>query len=186
MRINLGSKTFLYPMPVLIIGTYDENGNPNAMNAAWGGICHENEIFVSVYHKHKSSDNILKNKAFTVSVADVSNVTEADYVGIVSANNDENKMSKIKWRAVKSNFVYAPIFEDLPMTLECEVISYDTETDRLFGKIINISVDEKILADDGKIDPDKLCPVIFDPVHRTYRKLGEIVGKAFSDGKKLK
>lgn len=185
MRLNLGPKTIMYPMPVLVIGSYDENGKANAMCAAWGAICDYDEIFVSVYHKHKSSENILKNKAFTVSITDISNVTQADYVGIVSANKNADKLQCSGWHNVKSEFVNAPIFEELPMTLECEVLSYDTDNDRLFGKIVNISVDDRIIGSDGKIDPEILCPVIFDPVHHTYRKLGDVVGKAFSDGKKL-
>ena len=186
MRKNLGAKAILYPMPVLIIGTYDENGKPNAMNAAWGGISEETEISICVDDSHKTAENVVKAGAFTVSVADKSNVIAADYVGIVSGNKEEDKIAKCGWTAVKSEFVNAPIFEELPFALECKLISYDKETCRLVGEIVNISVDESILGEDGKISLDKFFPITYDPVGHTYRTLGEVVGKAFSDGKSLK
>ena len=186
MRKNLGAKAILYPMPVLIIGTYDENGKPNAMNAAWGGISEETEISICVDDSHKTAENVVKAGAFTVSVADKSNVIAADYVGIVSGNKEEDKIAKCGWTAVKSEFVNAPIFEELPFALECKLIGYDKETCRLVGEIVNISVDESILGEDGKISLDKFFPITYDPVGHTYRTLGEVVGKAFSDGKSLK
>ena len=186
MRKNFGSKTILYPMPVFIIGTYDENGVPDAMNAAWGGISEENEISICVSDDHKTTKNFLLRGAFTVSIADVKNVIASDYVGIVSANDVENKIEKAGWHAEKSTFVDAPLFAELPMALECKVKSYDDKTCRLVGEIVNVSADESILGSDGKIDPDKLQPITYDPVHHTYRTLSAPVGKAFSDGLKLK
>ena len=186
MRKNLGAKAILYPMPVLIIGTYDENGKANAMNAAWGGISEETEISICVDDSHKTADNVVKAGAFTVSVADKKNVVAADYVGIVSGNNEENKIEKCGWTAVKSESVNAPLFEELPFTLECKLKSYDKNTCRLVGEIVNISIDESILGENGKIDLSKFEPITYDPVGHTYRTLGDIVGKAFSDGRKLK
>ncbi len=186
MRKNLGAKTILYPMPVLIIGTYDEKGTPNAMNAAWGGISEENEISICVSDEHKTAENVVKSGAFTVSVADENNVVAADYVGIVSGNDVPDKIAKCGWTAEKSELVNAPVFRQLPMTLECELISYDKENCRLVGKIVNVSADESILDEKGRIDLNKFPPITYDPVGHTYRVLGEAVGKAFSDGKKLK
>lgn len=186
MRKNLGAKAILYPMPVLIIGTYDENGKANAMNAAWGGISEETEISICVDDSHKTADNVVKAGAFTVSVADKKNVVAADYVGIVSGNDDEDKIQKCGWTAVKSESVNAPLFEELPFTLECKLKSYDKDTCRLVGEIVNISIDESILGENGKIDLSKFEPITYDPVGHTYRTLGDIVGKAFSDGRKLK
>lgn len=186
MRKNLGAKTILYPMPVLIIGTYDEKGTPNAMNAAWGGISEENEISICVSDEHKTAENVVKSGAFTVSVADKNNIVAADYVGIVSGNDVPDKISRCGWTAEKSELVNAPVFRQLPMTLECELISYDKENCRLVGKIINVSADESILDEKGRIDLNKFSPITYDPVGHTYRVLGEAVGKAFSDGKKLK
>ena len=186
MRKNLGAKTILYPMPVLIIGTYDEKGIPNAMNAAWGGISEENEISICVSDEHKTAENVVKSGAFTVSVADKNNIVAADYVGIVSGNDVPDKISRCGWTAEKSELVNAPVFRQLPMTLECELISYDKENCRLVGKIVNVSADESILDEKGRIDLNKFSPVTYDPVGHTYRVLGEAVGKAFSDGKKLK
>lgn len=175
----------LYPMPVLIIGTYDENGVPDAMNAAWGGISDSTQISICVSAGHKTTKNILARGAFTVSPADAANVVAADFVGIVSANNDPDKMKKSGWTAVKSEKVDAPVFEQLPMTLECKLVSYDEESCRLVGEIINVSADENILTD-GKIDLFKFRPITFDPANNDYVALGEKVGKAFSDGAMLK
>lgn len=185
MRKNSGPKPWLYPMPVLIIGTYDENGVPNAMNAAWGMISDVDKVTICLDAKHKTTKNILAKKDFTVSMADVKNMVAADYVGIVSANDVLNKIEKTGWHVTKSEFVDAPIFEELPMTLECKMLTFDKETELLTAKIINISVDESILNEKGKIDLDKFKPIAYDSVNHDYRVLGEKVGNAFKDGKQL-
>lgn len=186
MRKDFGAKTILYPMPVLIIGTYGNDGKPNAMNAAWGGISEEKEISICVDDGHKTAENAVLKGAFTVSVADRENTVAADYVGIVSGNNEPDKIKKAGWTAIKSEFVDAPLFEELPFTLECKLKYYDKETCRLVGEILNVSVDEKVLDEEGKLDLDKFKPITYDPISHVYRVLGEACGKAFSDGKKLK
>lgn len=186
MRKNIGAKAMVYPMPVFIIATYDENGAANAMNAAWGGISEEKEISICVDDSHKTADNAVKSGAFTVSMADVDNVLAADYVGLVSGNDEPDKIKKAGWHAVKSEFVNAPLIEELPMTLECRLISYDEKSCRLVGEIVNISVDERILDDNAKIDLAKFKPITYDSSNHNYISLGEVVGKAFCDGKKLK
>ena len=186
MRKNFGAKTYLYPMPVLIIAAYDEKGNANAMNAAWGGISEENEISICVSEDHKTTANILASGAFTVSIADVKNVVACDYVGIASGNKEPKKMEKAGFHTAKSAYVNAPVIEELPMALECKLKSYDPETCRLVGEIVNVSADERVLDEKGSIDPNVMRPIIYDPVHHTYRVLGEVVGKAFSDGLQLK
>lgn len=186
MRKNFGSKTWLYPMPVFIVATYDEDGTPNAMNAAWGGIYTDNMIGLCLSEGHKTTQNLLRTKAFTVSMATAENIVSCDYVGIVSGNREKDKFAKAGFHAVKSEYVNAPLIEELPMTLECELVSYDSETCFLTAKIINVSADEKILDAEGNIDPQKLHPVTFDPVNHRYLKIGESAGNAFSDGKKLK
>ena len=145
MRKNFGAKAILYPMPVLIIGTYDEDWNPNAMNAAWGGISEETQISICVDDGHKTAKNVVKTGAFTVSVADAENVVACDYVGIVSGNKEPDKIEKAGWYATKSEVVDAPLFDELPMALECKLISYDEETCRLVGEIVNVCADERIL-----------------------------------------
>lgn len=186
MRKNFGAKAILYPMPVFIIGSYGEDGTPDAMNAAWGGISDNTQISICVSAGHKTTKNILKRKAFTVSIADAPNTAEADFVGIVSGNNEPDKLKKTGWTAEKSEFVDAPLFRELPMALECRLISYDEKDCRLLGEIVNVCADERILGSDGQIDLEKFSPITYDPVHHTYRKLGEITGKAFEEGKKLK
>ena len=185
MRKNFGVKPMVYPMPVFIIGTYDEYGTPNAMNAAWGGISEENEITICVSADHKTTANFLSRGAFTVSMATANYVKECDYVGIVSGNSVEGKLDRCGLTTVKSDFVDAPIILELPMAVECLVKSYDADTCRLVGEIVNVCCDESVLTD-GKIDPDKLRPITYDSANHTYRVIGEVVGKAFCDGLKFK
>ena len=183
MRKNFGAKPILYPMPVLIIGTYDADGRANAMNAAWGGISEETEITICVSADHKTTANFLQTGAFTVSIADLENLAGADYVGIASGNQVENKVERAGWHPEKSELVNAPLFAELPMALECRVKSYDPESCRLVGEIVNVSADERILDEHGKVDLEKFHPITYDPIHHTYRTLSESVGKAFFDGK---
>ncbi len=186
MRKNFGSKPWTYPQPVLIIGSYDEDGTPDAMNAAWGGISDYKQISMCLSAGHKTVKNILKKKAFTVSMADTEHTAECDYVGIVSANKVADKFARAGFHAVKSEFVDAPIIEELPMTLECTLVSYDEESGIMIGEIVNVSADEKVLDENGNISPEKLRPITFDPVNNAYLELGAKVGNAFSDGKKIK
>ena len=185
MRKNFGAKTWLYPMPVLIIGTYDENGNANLMNAAWGGIHDDNQLAVCIDISHKTAANLKKSRAFTVSIGDAAHVVECDYVGIVSGNKEPDKCRKINFHPERSGFVNAPVFAELPMTLECELLTFDEKTGCTTGKIVNISADESILDDNGKISLEKFEPITYNPVDHTYMKLGAVCGKAFSDGKKV-
>lgn len=186
MRKNFGAKPYLYPQPVFIIATYDETGTPDAMNAAWGGLSESAEISICLSPEHKTVKNILSKGAFTVSMADAAHVVECDYVGIVSGNDVPNKLEKAGFHTTKAEFVDAPLIEELPMALECRFVSYDEETCRMVGEIINVNADERILDENGKIDPAKLQPITYDPVNHTYLKLGEKVGNAFQDGAKLK
>lgn len=186
MRKNFGVKTWLYPMPVFIVAAYDNDGTPNAMNVAWGGIYTDNMIGVCLSEDHKTTQNILATRAFTVSMATADQVVACDYVGIVSGNKEPDKFLKAGFHATKSEFVNAPIIDELPMALECELVSYDTETCFMVGKIVNISADEKILNENGKIDLSKLRPITYDPCNHDYIELGAKVGNAFSDGKSLK
>ena len=181
-RKNFGAKPFIYPMPVLIVGTYDENGVPNAMNAAWGTITDMNEITISM-SPHKTTTNLEKTGAFTVSIATEEAVVACDYVGVESANNVPDKFARAGFHATKSEFVNAPLIDELPMALECRVKSYEDEI--LVGEIVNVNADESVLTD-GQIDPKKLKPIAYDPVNHAYVGLGEKVGNAFKDGLALK
>ena len=181
-RKNFGAKPFIYPMPVLIVGTYDENGVPNAMNAAWGTITDMNEITISM-SPHKTTANLEKTGAFTVSIATEEAVVACDYVGVESANNVPDKFARAGFHATKSEFVNAPLIDELPMALECRVKSYEDEI--LVGEIVNVNADESVLTD-GQIDPKKLKPIAYDPVNHAYVGLGEKVGNAFKDGLVLK
>ena len=181
MRKDLGKNIIFLPQPVLIITSYDENGTPNAMNAAWGGQTDFDLISIAL-SSHKTTDNILKNKAFCVSFATKETMVISDYFGIVSANK-ENKIEKSKVSVSKSPYVNAPIINEYPLTLECEFVSYEDEV--LVGKVINVSCDEAYMTN-GSVDVDKLHIITYDPVTHVYRELGGVVGNAFKVGKELK
>ena len=185
LRRNFGAIPVTYPQPVFIIATYDENGTPNAMNAAWGGISEEKEIMICVDSNHKTAKNVVKSKAFTVSMATAPYLAQCDYVGIVSGNDEPDKFIKAGFHAIQSEFVNAPLINELPVAVECKLIGYDVETCRLIGEIINVCADECVLNEEGKVDPKKLQPITFDPMNHTYMLSSEVVGRAFNDGKKL-
>ena len=185
MRKNFGVKNWLYPMPTFIVGTYGEDGTPNAMNAAWGGIYDTNLVMVCLADDHKTTDNIKKSGAFTLSFATSATVASCDYVGIVSANDVPDKFSRAGFHATRSELVNAPIIDELPMCVECRLLKFN-EDGICIGEIVNVSADESILDAEGKIDAKKLDPIIYDSVTHAYWNFGEKVGKAFSDGKKIK
>ena len=184
MRKDFGAKTWMYPLPVLIVGTYDKDGKADAMNAAWGGIYDANKVVLCLSADHKTTKNIKEKDAFTVSFADEKNVIACDYVGIVSANKEPDKMKKAGFTTTKSAYVDAPIVNELPMALECRLVKFN-EDGNVIGEIVNVSADESVLDENGMVDPSKLRPITFDPVNNGYLVLGQRVGSAFSDGAKL-
>ena len=185
MRKDFGKKTWLYPMPVFVVAAYDGEGTPNAMVAAWGGIYTDDTIGICLSEGHKTTKNILATRAFTVSMATASWVVPCDYVGIASGNKVPDKLARAGFHTVKSQHVNAPLIEELPMAVECELVSYDQESNFLVGNIINVSADESILTN-GKIDIAKLQPITYNPVNHGYYTIGEKAGNAFADGKLLK
>lgn len=184
-RKNFGPNSFITPEPVLMLAAYDENGVPDVMNAAWGGISSANQISMCVTPTHKTVKNVLVRKAFTVSFATVDTLVESDYAGIVSANDVPDKFARAGFTATKSEFVDAPLVDQYPVAIECEMVSYDADTHILIGNIVNVCAEESVLTD-GAIDLGKLCPIVYDGMNHNYNVLGEIVGKAFHDGEKLK
>ena len=181
MKKNLG-KTVFFPMPVLIIGTYDQNGVANAMNAAWGGRYDADKVVIAL-SKHKTTENFENTGAFTVAFATKQTLVESDYFGIASGR-DEDKIAKAGFHAVKSQFVNAPVFEEYPLTLECKVVSWKDEV--LVGEVVNVSVDDAYLDENGKLDAQRCQFISYDETNTSYRVLGDVVGKAFKDGNKLK
>lgn len=183
MRKDLGAKPWLYPQLVMIIGTYDKDGKPNAMNAAWGGMADYNKVMVCM-SSHKTTENIAINNEFTISIGDVNHIVECDYVGIVSANKEHNKMEKSGFTTSKAKFVNAPIINELLLCLECRLIKI-LEEDLYLAEIVNINVDETILDERGNVSLDKFIPICYEPSTHGYYKMQGRVGNAFSDGKKL-
>ena len=186
MRKNFGAKPILYPQPVFIIAAYGADGVPNAMNAAWGGITEEAEVTICISAEHKTTENIISRGAFTVSMATQETVAACDYVGVVSGNDVPDKFARAGFHATRSELVDAPLIDELPMALECRLISYDENSCRLVGEIVNVSCDEAYLDYKGRIDVTKLHPITYDPATNEYRVLGDTVGKAFSDGLAIK
>lgn len=188
MRKNLGIKPAIFPMPVLMVASYDKDGNIDVMNAAWGTMLDMNKVALNLTESHKTVKNIKETGYFTVGIADTNHIVEADYVGIVSANNTPDKFQKSGLTAVKSEFVNAPIINEFPVTMECKFIEYQDDENGIgvIGEIINTSVDEKVLDENGKIDPSKINAILYDPFNHGYYKVGEKVGQAFQIGSKLK
>lgn len=185
MRKNFGAKPYTYPQPVFILAAFGEGNTPCVMNAAWGGISDDKELSVCISAGHKTTAAILARGAFTVSMADAAHVAACDYVGIVSGNSTPDKFARAGFHATPSSFVDAPLIDELPIALECKLKSYDKETCRLVGEIVNVSVDERVITD-GKVDVQKAKPITFDPFNNTYAVLGDTVADAFSVGKTLK
>ena len=184
MKKNLGVVQAVYPMPVLMVAAYDENGKTNVMNAAWGMICGEDKIALFIDEDHKTTQNLLKTKAFTVSIADRAHMDVADFFGIASGNKMEDKFERTGYTAVKSMFVNAPIVEEFPVVMECELAEV-AKTESFYcivGKIVNTAAEETVLSENGKVDPSKLDALIFDQFQHGYYVSGEKVGEAWSAG----
>ena len=190
MRKNF-EDSFVTPLPVLMIGTYDEEGNANVMNIAWGGQCGPKHIAINIglpEVEKKTLKNIKAKKEFTVSYATKDTMAISDYFGLFSGNNI-NKIEEAEVTVLKAENVDAPLIAEYPLTAECKVLEMN-ETDigemHIIGEIVNISADESILDEEGNISVDKLQPIIYDSIGKTYRVVGEVVGTAFEDGIKIK
>ncbi|MBE6835057.1 MAG: flavin reductase family protein [Ruminococcaceae bacterium] len=187
MRKDLGVKPAVYPMPVLMIATYDENGTVDVMNAAWGMICDSDKVTLALTETHKTVKNIKINKAFTVSLADVKTIREADFFGIASGNTMADKFERSGLTATKSDKVNAPIVEEFPVTMECELAEI-IETDNVYsiiGKIVNVSAHEDVLDEKDRVDIEKASILMFDQFKAGYYVTGEKVGQAWDSGKEL-
>ena len=185
MRKSFGSKPWFYPLPVLIIGTYNPDGTADAMNAAWGGLYDTDKVELCLSAGHRTTANIRDRGAFTLSFADAAHVAEADYVGLVSANKEPNKVEKAGLHVLPSETVDAPLFEEFPVALECRLLHF-TEDGNAIGQIVNVCADERVLDSAGSISLERFQPISYEPVHNRYHVLGEAVGDAFQAGNKLK
>lgn len=182
MRKDFGVKTWLYPQPVFVVAAYCADGTPDAMCAAWGGITYDDRISICIDSEHKTAEALAHSGAFTVSMATEKYAAECDYLGIVSAADVPDKLARSGLHAVRSEHVDAPLIEELPLAVECRMISYDPKACLLVGEIVNVSADESILDEKGKPDPAKLRAITFDPVHNKYLVLGDAVADAFRVG----
>ena len=187
MKKDLGVVPAVYPMPVLMVAAYDENGRVNVMNAAWGMICGMDKIALFISEGHKTTQNILKTKAFTVSIADRDHMDVADYFGITTGNKTHDKFERTGYHAVRSSRVNAPIIDEFPVTMEC-VLAEVVETETMYcivGRIVNVAAEESVLSENGKVNPEKLNALIFDQFQNGYYVTGEQVGRAWNAGAAL-
>ena len=184
MRKNIKVTEGIFPMPVLMIGTYNEDGTVDVMNAAWGTMFERDQVILNLTETHKTVKNIMKRKAFTVSIANAKNVVAADYLGMVSGNNTPNKFEKSGLTAEKSSIVDAPIIKEFPICLECELLEGESNWG-IVGKVVNVSVEESVMNGEN-VDISLLEAIAFDPYTHGYYKVTERVGNAFKDGLSLK
>ena len=184
MLKDLGVKPYLFPMPVLMITTYGDDDKVDVMNMAWGGICAQNMVALNIDEDHKTSENIKKRGAFTLSIADVDHIEEADFFGIATGNKMEDKFERTGLHAVKSTRVDAPIVQEFPVTLECKVVECQNTAYgfRVLGEIVNVPADERVLNEKGNVDPEKLNAFVFDQFQSGYYAIGEKVGQAWKSG----
>lgn len=184
MKKQIKTTEAIFPMPVLMIATYNDDDTINVMNAAWGTMLERDEVILNLTESHKTVKNIRKRKAFTVSIANSKNVKEADYFGVVSGNNTENKFEKSGLTATKSENVDAPIINEFPICMECKLIEEESNWG-IVGKVVNVTADEEIM-NDNQVDISKLEAIAFDPYTHGYYKVTDRVGNAFKDGLELK
>lgn len=187
MKINLGVKPYLFPMPVLMIATYDDDGQVNVMNMAWGGICDDNKVALNISDTHKTAANLRARRAFTISVADIDHLEAADYFGMVSGNKVPDKFECTGLHAVRSERVDAPVVTEFPLTIECRVVDMKTTdgTMRAVGEIVNVMVEDTALDERGRVDPLKLKAFLFDAFQSGYYAIGEKVGQAWKSGAEM-
>lgn len=187
MRKTIKTTEAIFPMPVLMIATYNDDGSVNVMNAAWGTMLDRDEVILNLTETHKTVKNIKARKAFTVSIADAKHVVEADYFGVVSGNNTTNKFENSGLTATKSERVDAPIINEFPICMECEFIEYQNGEYGcgVIGKVVNVTADEKVMNGEN-VDINLVNAIAFDPYTHGYYKVSERVGNAFKDGLQLK
>lgn len=187
MKKDIQTTEAIFPMPVLMIATYNDDGSVNVMNAAWGTMVDRDIVALNLTETHKTVQNIKKRKAFTVSIADADHVVQADYFGVVSGNKTADKLAKTGMTATKSSRVDAPIINEFPICLECSFIEYQDSAYGLgvIGKVVNVSAEESVLQN-GKVDISRVNAIAFDPYTHGYYKVAERVGDAFKDGLTLK
>lgn len=187
MRKSIKTTEAIFPMPVLMVATYNEDGTIDVMNAAWGTMLDRDSVILNLTETHKTVKNIKARQAFTVSIADAKHVTEADYFGVVSGNNTKNKFENSGLTAAKSDNVDAPILNEFPICMECALIEYQDGAYGcgVIGKVVNVTADERVMKE-GKVDIALVNAIAFDPYTHGYYRVTERVGEAFSDGLKLK
>ncbi len=184
MKKDLGVKPYLFPMPTLMIATYNEDDTPDSMMMAWGGICAGNMVALNLEKEHKTCANLHKRMAFTISVPDVAHIKEADFLGIASGNKMPDKFARSGLHAQKSEKVDAPIVTEFPLTLECTVESIqEVHGDyHVLGEIVGVLAEESVLDEKGRVDPVKLNAFVFDQFQNGYYAIGEKVGQAWNSG----
>ena len=187
MKKDLGVRPYLFPMPVLMVATYNEDGTVNAMNMAWGGICARNMVSLKINENHKTSQNLKARRAFTLSIADAAHIEAADFFGIASGNKLPDKFARSGLTAVKSEKVDAPVVQEFPLTLECRVVEDRMELygHQILGEIVGVLAEERVLDEAGNVDVTKLNALVYDQMQSGYYTIGEKAGQAWETGTAL-
>ena len=187
MKKDLGVRPYLFPMPVLMVATYNEDGTVNVMNMAWGGICARNMVSLKINENHKTSQNLKARRAFTLSIADAAHIEAADFFGIASGNKLPDKFARSGLTAVKSEKVDAPVVQEFPLTLECRVVEdrMGIYGHQILGEIVGVLAEERVLDEAGNVDVTKLNALVYDQMQSGYYTIGEKVGQAWETGKAL-
>ena len=187
MRKKLKITEGIFPMPVLMVATYNGDGTVNVMSAAWGTMQERNVVALNLSESHKTVENIKARGAFTVGIADAKHVVEADYFGIASGNSEPKKFEKSGLTASKAEAVDAPVVNEFPLCLECEFIEYQQNEYGIgvIGRVVNVTADESVMPN-GKLDMSLVDAIAFDPYTHGYYRVAERVGEAFKDGLKIK
>ena len=187
MKKDLGLVQAVYPMPVLMVAAYDAHGKVNVMNVAWGQICDEDKIILFIGEGKRTWLNIQESKAFTVSLADEAHMDVADFFGIASGNRIDDKFERTGYHAVESDRVHAPVIQEFPVVMECELLEFlhTDYVDGIVGRIVNVKAEETVLSENGKVDPAKLHALMFDQFQHGYYVTGPKVGQAWNAGAAL-
>ena len=187
MKKDLGAVQAVFPMPVLMVAAYNDDGTPNVMNAAWGMICEQDQIALFLDPEHKTTKDMRARKAFTVALADRAHMAEADFFGIASGRDMTDKFARTGMTAVKSEKVNAPIIEDFPITMECELaeVVAAEHFSAVIGRIVNVKVEESLLTEDGEVDVSRLDAILFDQFGRSYYATGDRIAGAWDIGQQL-
>lgn len=190
MKKQIGKKQLIYPLPAVLVATFNEDHSPNAMTAAWCSTCCNEppSVGVAIHKKRLTYENIQRSGAFSINIPAASQATEVDFIGIVSGKRQHNKLEVARLSTSSATHVDAPLIDSCPICIECKLTkSLPIGSHTWFvGEVMETHVDERAVGDDGALDVDVIDPLVYCTTVKQYRRLGDVVARAFDEGKKLK